>query len=116
MEHDQRNILRALELPEIRPVENLCRGQEPFGAPCQPTVWVGSILVLNFLPKTKVIAALRCNQSMKRTQKYLWRPSGLGLAGAKMGDRNRPEGIHKLTEETKYTSIVMGGLRDWFKE
>lgn len=47
---------------------------------------------------------------MKRTRKYLWRPSGLGLAGERMKDSNRPEGILKLAEETSQTSLVMGSV------
>lgn len=70
----------------------------------------GSILVLIFPPKTKAINVPRHNPSMKRTQKYLWRPSGLGLAGERMKDSNRLTGILKLAEDTRHTSTVMGSL------
>lgn len=68
------------------------------GASCQPRLWVGSILVLSFPPKTKAIAVPRHSPSMKRSQKYLWRPSGLDLPGERMKDSNRPEGILELAE------------------
>jgi hypothetical protein len=71
---------------------------------------VGSIVVLIFPPKTKALAIPRHNLSMKRTQKYLWRPSRLGLAGERMKDSYRPEGIRKPAEETSHTSMVMGSV------
>lgn len=76
----------------------------------------GSILVLIFPPKTKAIAVPRHNPSMKRSQKYLWRPSGLGLAGERMKDSNRLKGILKLAEDTRHMSMVMGSLGNWIKD
>lgn len=76
----------------------------------------GSVLVLSFPPKTKAIAVPRRNPSMKRSQKYLWRPSGLGLAGERMKDSNRLKGILKLAEDTRHMSMVMGSLGNWIKD
>lgn len=82
------------------------------GASCQPRLWVGSILVLIFPPKTKAIAVPRHSPSMKRSQKYLWRPSGLDLPGERMKDSNRPEGILELAEgpATHLWSPVVSGI------
>lgn len=99
-----------MEFLESWPAEKPLQRAGTYRVSCQSRLGVGSILVLIFPPKTKALAIPRHNLSMKRTQKYLWRPSGLGLAVERMKDSNRPKGIFKLAEESRHSSMVMGSV------
>lgn len=110
VEHDQRNVLQTMEFPASWPAETFHRGQVPPEPPDSPGFGREHPCSDFFPPKTKAIAVPRHNPSMKRTQKYLWRPSGLGLAGERKKYSNRLKGILKAAEDTRHTSMVMGSL------
>lgn len=91
-------------------VENFCRGQGFIEFFVSLGLEVGSIVVLIFFLKIKVLVISRYNLLMKRIQKYLWRLFRLGLVGERMKDSYRFEGIRKLVEEISYIFMVMGSV------